>query len=116
MLVKIGLSLLDEDEVAEYETARHFILSDEHDALFASHKMLHLYFYSLPGPPWFYSPTAQLFTLAADCLDPLPGKQIVLCYGNYCFQLAMPFGPADNARLLGKTVQLPRFPLLVPQE
>ncbi|RZK35843.1 MAG: hypothetical protein EOO61_11295 [Hymenobacter sp.] len=78
--------------------------------------MLHLYFYSLPGPAWFPSPVAQLFYLAPDCADPLPGKQIVLYYGNYCFQLAMPFGPADTARLLGKTVQLPRFPLLLNQE
>lgn len=114
VLVKIGLSLLNEDELAEYETARRFILSDEHDALFAGNRMLHLYFYALPGPPWFSPPSAQLFTRAPDCPDMLPGKQIVLHYGNYCFQLAMPFGPADNARLLGKTVQLPRFPLLMP--
>ena len=60
VLVKIGLSLLDEDEVAEYELARRFILNNEYDALLAGNPMLHLYFYELPGPPSFPSHNSSI--------------------------------------------------------
>jgi hypothetical protein len=112
-LIKIGFCLLDEEEVLNYEFARLLLASTEYDDLVAGHGMFHLRFYFLPGPVWFSTPAAQLYALDPDCPHPMPGKQLILYYGNYCFQVAMPFGESEDARLLGKTVKMPWFPLLV---
>lgn len=116
VLVKIGLCLLDDDEVADYEVARQFVMSDAHDTAFAGNAMLRLHLYVLPGPAWLDPPAAYLFTLNAASAEPFPHKQLVLTFGNYCYQLALPFGKADNERLMGKKVQLPRFPVPVEPE
>lgn len=114
-IVKIGLSLLDDDEVTDYEIARQFIMSDEYDLAFAGNPMLRVYGYWIPGPTVTKHPNAALYGIDNACAESVPAKQLILNFGNYCLQMVLPFGRADK-HLSGKKTQVPLFPLLIDPE
>ena len=113
--IKIGLTLLDPDEVADYIWACTFITSEAADARFKDDKLLYIYGYSLPGPAIFLAPFAHLYTRKEDVTEDVVEKQLVLFFANYFFQIILPFGQSDR-RLHGKTITVPRYPLLVQPE
>jgi len=115
LLIKIGLTLLEPEEVAAYATASRFLLSETSDWRFLHNRMLSIYGYAMPGPPIFRAPYAQLYTLKNTVETPAFDKQLVLFFANYCFQLALPFGEVDK-RLHGLTITNPRFPLATNQD
>jgi hypothetical protein len=115
LLIKIGLTLLDPEEVADYAWACKFITSEAADANFKDDKLLYIYGYSLPGPAIFRAPFAHLYTRKKGVTEDIVEKQLVLFFGNYFFQIILPFGQPDR-RLHGKTITVPRYPLLIQQE
>ena len=114
MLIKIGLTLLPDDELLDYEIVRKMILYNEKDGAYKGHNMLTVYGYWYPGPIKFPTAAVELWTRRAGCTDIVPEKQVVLYYGNYVFQIALPFGKAD-APHRGVMTSFPRYPLMVDQ-
>lgn len=118
LLLKMAICLLEEQEVADYEWARRFVTSDIHDEAAQSINLLNVMMHSIPGPPVFPAPFAQLYTRNQTAPADMPEKMFVLYYANYYFQVALPFSRVDKARFLAitpplKTIDIPVFPLLI---
>jgi hypothetical protein len=118
LLLKMALCLLDEQEVADYGWAKRFVTSEEHDEAAQGMGLLSVMMHSIPGPPVFPAPFAQLFTRNETAPADIPEKVFVLYYANYYFQLALPFSRVDKVRFLAitpplKTIDIPVFPLLI---
>jgi hypothetical protein len=111
-IIKIGLCMLSESDVSDYEYARKFIMQSEKDAQFKDSNLLKIFGYFIPGPPKFPKPFMQLYK-RKDNIDRLcPQRQVILYHSNYCFQMTLPFADSDK-HLQGKNVDLPIFPLLI---
>jgi hypothetical protein len=112
-LIKIGLSMLQDTEIEDYDLARKFIIQSEKDEQFLNNDILRILGYFIPGPPKFPKPFAQLYRKKESSKDrPVPDRHLVVYYANYCFQLILPFSKLDES-LRGKEIDLPVFPLLI---
>lgn len=111
-IIKIGLSLLPDDEVLDYDQARRFIIQKEKDGFFIDNTLLRIFGYFIPGPPKFRKPFVQLYRRKDEVSKLCPYRQVILYYSNYCFQMTLPFSEND-IHLQGKDIQLPIFPLLI---
>lgn len=112
-LIKMGISMLPEADVKDYEYARKFIMQSDKDIHFKDSNMIRILGYFIPGPPKFPKPFVQLYKKKSEKSDLLcPSRQVVLYYANYCFQIMMPFAGSDKW-LQGKQINNPVFPLLI---
>lgn len=112
-LIKIGLCMLEPDEVDNYNYARNLIIQSDKDINFNKSNILRILGYFIPGPPKFTKPFAQLYKKKADKSEFLcPTRQLILYYANYCFQIILPFAKQDEW-LEGKKIDNPVFPLLI---
>lgn len=113
LFIKIGFSMLLENELENFETTRKFLLDTENESQFENSNLLRIFGYFIPGPPKYDKPFVQLFqkkNLAE--YNNLPLYQIIIYYSNYQFQLTLPFGKLDE-HLQGKKVELPIAPLII---
>jgi len=110
LLTKIGLSLLPEEEVSDFDWACEFITTTTYDYQVKNDKRFQLYLQFIPGVPAYPLPYAQLFTRRQDHTENVFEKQIVIYYANYVLQLVLPCCRLDAPRLLGKVVLIPTFP------
>ena len=109
MLLKIGFSLLPEDEVADFAWVRELLLFTTNDKSAKGDQRLQVYTHFIPGPPMYPAPLAQLFTRRIQHSIPVLEKQIVLYYANYVIQIALP-SRLDSPRLFYQEVVVPIFP------
>lgn len=114
----MALCLLTESEVFNYEELRRFVSSEVHDEAVQGQDILSVVIHTVPGPPVFPAPFAQLFTRQLDSPANIPEKMFVLYYANYYYQVALPFGRSDKARFMAatpklETIDMPVFPLLI---
>jgi hypothetical protein len=113
VLIKIGLSMLPDSAVEDYDLTRKFILQSDKDINFNNSNMLRIFGYFIPGPPKFPTPFAQLYRKKTEKAELLcPSRQLILFYANYYFQMVLPFADSDK-NLQGKQINVPLFPLLV---
>lgn len=112
IIIKMGLSMLQESDILDYDYARRFIIQTDKDIYFKDNNILKTFAYFIPVPPKFPKPFMQLYK-KKDGIDRLcPNRQVVLYYANYCFQMILPFADSDKG-LQGKTLDFPIFPLLI---
>jgi hypothetical protein len=111
-IIKMGLSMLSENDMPGYDYARRFLIQSEQDVNFKDSMLLHLYGYFIPGPPKFKKPFMHLYKKKGSIEKPCPNRQIILYYSNYCFQMILPYGDDDKG-LQGKNINFPMFPLLI---
>lgn len=109
LLIKLGLSMIPEDELKNFNYTKKFLLENSNNDKFENFNLLRIFGYHIPGPPVFDKPFIQLFKSKKENL---PIYQIILYYSNYQFQMAIPFGVNDE-NLQGKKINLPIAPLLV---
>lgn len=111
LITKIGLSILEENELSDYKEALDFLIQEkEKDILFENNKFLNVPMCFING---FIEarPIALLFNKKSDREHILaPQKQVVIKFGNFIFQMALPFGKRDR-QLLEKEFKRPLFPL-----
>lgn len=115
LLWKVGLALLPEVEVVDFEWVRELLLSNVRDHEVKGDKRLQVSIQFIPGPPMYRAPYAQLFTRRTRHSVPVQEKQVVLYYANYVIQAAMP-SRLDFPRLFSKLVHMPIFPNIAPLE
>lgn len=114
LLLKMGLSLLEESEVADYEWARQFVTSTRQDEAAKGKEALKVMMHYMPGPPLFMAPFLQLYARKPDGENDFPDKIMVLYYANYYIQVILPFSRAEKARILANnSISIPVFPLLI---
>ena len=113
ILVKMGLALVKEESMSDFEFTRNFVISDKHDSSFLNNALLIVLGYFIPGPPVYRKPFLHLYTKKDEKRNAeVPQKQIVLFYANYILQMILPFNENDK-NLQGKQINLPIYPLLL---
>lgn len=113
LIWKVGLALLPEEEVADFEWVREMLLSNANDKKVKGDKRLQVSIQFIPGPPMYRAPYAQLFTRRTRHTVPVLDKQVIIYYANYVIQAAMP-SRLDFPRLFGELVHMPIFPNIAP--
>ena len=109
----MGLALVKEESMSDFEFTRNFVISDKHDSSFLNNALLRVLGYFIPGPPVYRKPFLHLYTKKDEKSDAeVPQKQIVLFYANYILQMILPFNENDK-NLQGKQINLPIYPLLL---
>lgn len=99
--VKMGLTLLPQEEVVNFQSALAWIRNADHSAPFISEFPI---FYSfVPGPQPNDEIVARVFRRKSDAL--LPYAFFVLTYGNETYQVFLPT-PEMDARISGAKLQL----------
>ncbi|MEX0813018.1 MAG: HNH endonuclease [Chitinophagales bacterium] len=112
-LIKIGFSMLLDEELEDYEITRKFLLNTEKEKRFENFGVLRILGYFIPGPPKFNKPFVQLFKRKPELSNELiPYYQLIFYYSSYQFQIALPFGKPDE-HLQGNKVDNPIAPLLI---
>lgn len=111
-IIKMGLSMLSDTDIINYDVARKFIIQTKNDIAFKDNNLLKIYGYFIPGPPKYPKPFVQLFKKKDNIKILCPERQILVYYSNYCFQMVLPFAKSDN-NLDGQKINLPIAPLLI---
>lgn len=111
-IIKMGLSMLSETDVLNYDYSRRFILQNDKDIHFKDSNLLKIFGYFIPGPPKFPKPFVQLYKRKDNIETLCPERQVILYHSNYCFQMTLPFAESDK-HLQGQNIDLPIFPLLI---
>ena len=112
LMIKMGLSMLKESDLPDYDYARRFIHQNEKDESFKDDNLLRIFGYFIPGPPTYDKPFVQLYKKKDGVEEKCFNRHIVLFYANYCFQMVLPYAESDK-HLQGGNVSFPFFPLLV---
>lgn len=113
MLIKIGFSMLLDEELEDFEYTRKFLQDTEKKDKFKDFNLLRIFGYFIPGPPKFNKPFIQLFQKKESVgTESIPKYQLIIYYANYQFQITLPFGKPDEY-LQGQKVDLPIAPLLI---
>ena len=113
VILKIAISMLKESDLPAYDSTITILRNDLNDKVLENNELFKVRGYHIPGPTYYDKPFAQLFTKKIDApIQLIPNKQIVLYYGSFVYQLAIPFSIYDDA-LKGQEISFPLFPLLV---
>ncbi|WP_029285355.1 HNH endonuclease [Pedobacter sp. R20-19] len=112
VILKIGICLLKEEDLEDYKSTISFIFADKYGNGIEGNELLKVKGYFLPGPPKYPKPFVQLYTKKKTVDELIPSKHVVVYYGNYVFQMCLPFCKTDN-HLNGQQISFPLFPLLV---
>jgi len=113
LLIKIGLSMLEDEDIDDYDYARRFIRQSEKDINFKDSDWLRILGYFIPGPPIYSKPFVLLYKKKKNQSKSLyPTRQLILLYANFLFQIILPFSKSDE-HLRGNNFECPIFPLLV---
>lgn len=117
-LLKIAFCLLGENELENYDQLRQFLIQSKEDesrqcSSIENHPMFQVYGYFMPGPTYFRTPSALLYTKKkGQQTFRAPQKQIVFQYASYLFQMPLPLGKGDSW-LYGEEMHVPLHPLMV---
>lgn len=113
MFIKIGFSMLLDEELGDFEYTRKFLQDTEKEYRFKDFNLLRIFGYFIPGPPVYNKPFVQLYKkIDAEVNNNIPQYQLLFYYASYQLQVTLPFGKPDEY-LQGQKVDLPIAPLLV---
>jgi hypothetical protein len=113
MFIKMGFSMLLDDELEDFEFTRKFLQDMEKEDRFKDFYILRIFGYFIPGPPKFNKPFIQLYQKKKSAnSENIPKYKLILYYASYQFQMTLPFGKPDEY-LQGQKVDLPIAPLLI---
>ena len=104
--VKIGLTLLPEDEVVNFKHALRWIRDTDHSRLPWKFPVFYTFQPGLPLPEFL----AALILRRKTHVQNLPYIFLILSYGNETFQVMIPSVEKD-AGVLGRPFHIPRFPV-----
>jgi hypothetical protein len=110
LLVKIGMSLLGEEELMEFEQTKIFLRDNTQNDKFRAYPLCHVYMHTLYGTPLFPNPFALLYTKKSEDLK-CPAKTVILYSGNHIYQTFLPLSEKDK-KLQGQIVRIMPYPLL----
>jgi HNH endonuclease len=104
ILIKIGLCMLQPEDVDDYDRARKFILDSAMDSRFDGSEMLRVSSYFIPGPFTFSKPFAELYKKKRKQSKHFPLRQVILCFANVCLQITLPFAKSEQHRVAKETM------------
>ncbi len=117
VFVKIGLCLVDDIQIANYDTAIRFlrVIKSRTKVKLQSAK---LFFYFIPGPPLLEKPFVQLWERKATNENTNILKHTLVIYlPNLVFQIFLPFYSSDfKNQSKGVKYNMPPIPLLYDQD
>lgn len=106
-LVRVGLTLLPKDELANFGEALEWVRNSDHAQPFVSEFPV---FYTFqPGPMRNDLIFALLMRRRPTCVD-VPYAFLVLAYGNEVYQVFLP-SPRQDSEIHGLKLNLPVFPI-----
>ncbi len=111
-LIKIGLCMLQPEDVDDYDFARRFILDSTMDSRFEGNRMLRVSGYFIPGPSKFPKPFAQLYKKKPNQAKSFPSRQLILGFANNYLQIMLPFAKSEQ-HVVGEEIMIPLCPLLI---
>lgn len=101
-LAKIALTLLSEEEFAEYGDLNHLLKdTDEKQNKLSGNPLCRAMIYVNPGPE-FPSPLVLMHSKKHNS-DPVPNHSMVIYFHNYIYQIFLPFCKSDHWMYDGKT-------------
>ena len=111
--VKMGLTLLPEEEVTNFRSALEWIRTKAHSAGFVFNgAIIHPFFPVIQTffPGSYGGDLIKLFVFRrkGDDLD-IPYAFMVLCYGNWMYQVFLP-APEREEEIYGKKLRIPILP------
>ena len=106
-LLKIGLSVLPEEDIADYEIALAMLRSQKKNEE-TDNPLYKLNMYQHKGPP-FPIPMALVFE-KKDKQALVPMHIVAIMFYNYTYQLILPFNKQDSWMYNGKTITVPNMP------
>jgi len=114
VLLKIGYSLLPENELKDYENVKKLLMSDNSDSKMSGNPFFRLLGVFSPGAP-FPSPLIFCCKKREDKKDiTCPTRTYVIYFQNYIYQFFMPYFDGDKWMYgKDKTITLHRMPPLL---
>jgi hypothetical protein len=110
MLLKIAVSLVSDQELADFEQTIRFLMDNSQNDKFKGYPLCHVYMHSLFGKPIFSSPLMYLYKKIDESVH-CPSKIFILLSGNHVYQIFIPLNKQDNW-MQGKKIKLYPYPLL----
>ncbi len=104
-LTKMALTIMEENELINYENALEWINEEQHDKSRFIIDNLKCIFSFTPGPLPHDFTTCTLFKRKDDHVDNVPYMIFLLAYGNYTFQIYLPMSSKDCGN--GELVSIP---------
>jgi len=113
ILIKIGMCMLSEDKLKDYEHTRRFLIDTKNEAKFLNSNFLRIFGYHFPGPTKYRKPFVHLYTKREEAkFEPTFSHILLFFFGNYQLQIILPFNEKDK-HLAGKEIKMPIAPLLL---
>lgn len=98
-LTKMALTIMDEDELDNYENALKWVNEEQHDKSRFTVNNLKCIFSFTPGPLPHDFTTCMLYKRKEDHIDNVPYMIFLLAYGNYTFQIYLPMSDKDSGNI-----------------
>ncbi|MES2238809.1 MAG: HNH endonuclease [Bacteroidota bacterium] len=95
-LTKMALTIIDEDELVNYENTLEWINEEEHENSRFKVSNLKCFYSFTPGPLPHNFTTCVLFKRKENNIDNVPYMIFLLAYGNYTFQIYVPLSKKDS--------------------
>lgn len=106
LLAKIGLSLLKSSDINNFDRAINWLITPYHEFDKLKNPLFHIY--KRIQPKNFPQPWGVLFKKRSELLNyPSPEKVLLLFFGNYAYQIFLPFNNLDNWIWSQKELVLP---------
>jgi hypothetical protein len=113
LFIKIGISMLLDEELIDFEYTREFIINSDKDLKFKDSNLLRILGYFIPGPPKFKKPFVQLYQKKdLNSEEKLKKYILIFYYSSYQLQMILPFGKPDE-HLQGQKIDVPIAPLMI---
>lgn len=114
-LLKIALSMIQEDEIENLSECIKFLMDNSQKALEKDNPLYHVHIHQVYGPRIFLKPTAYLYTRKNDPPNNMiPARTFILYSGNHIYQIFLPFNKEDEY-LVGQQARMHSYPLLFDQ-
>jgi hypothetical protein len=113
-LLKIGLSLIRNTEVGNFQQAYKFLTNQKNDKKLTGHPLLRLFIWQFPGPPFIVPLTFVCNKKFQLSEAQYPSKSLVIFFSNYIYQIFYAFNEMDrNVLKVGNKITLLPFPPLI---
>lgn len=109
-LLKIGLSIVNENDVIHFPKAFKFLFEEDVDFRNLTNSMI-IFKIFVPGPPIPESPIIHLFRRKSQTIK-VPEKILIIHIKNIKFQICLPFNKLDS-HLAGKMLDVPMCPVVL---
>lgn len=110
MLLKIGLSIIEESEIHEFKQPLALLLDNSQNEKLKEYPLCHVYMHSLYGRMIFSTPIIYLYKKKQNDINS-PSKTVILCTGNHIYQIFIPLCKKDQW-MEGKNISIYPYPLL----